>query len=75
MRKVLDIAWRNGNEVVILGAFGCGAFSNPPAAVAQAMKTVAQEYRMRFETIEFAVYCSLRDDSNLRIFQNVLRNL
>ena len=75
MRKVLDIAWKSGNEVVILGAFGCGAFSNPPLAVAQAMKAVVQEYRMRFETIEFAVYCSPRDDSNFRIFQNVLGKL
>lgn len=75
MRKVLDIAWKNGNEVVILGAFGCGAFSNPPLIVAQAMKAVVQEYRMRFETIEFAVYCSPRDDSNFRIFQNVLGKL
>lgn len=75
MRKVLDIAWKNGNEVVILGAFGCGAFSNPPLAVAQAMKAVVQEYRMKFETIEFAVYCSPRDDSNFRIFQNVLGKL
>lgn len=48
MRRVLEIAWAKGNEVVILGAFGCGAFRNPPAVVAQAMKTVVQEYRMRF---------------------------
>ena len=75
MRKVLDIAWKNGNEVVILGAFGCGAFSNPPLAVAQAMKAVVQEYRMKFETIEFAVYCSPRDDSNFRVFQNILGSL
>lgn len=75
MRKLLDIAWKYGNEVVILGAFGCGAFSNSPMAVAQAMKTVVQEYRMKFETIEFAVYCSARDDSNFRVFRNILGNL
>ena len=72
MRKVLEIAWRKGNEIVILGAFGCGAFRNPPAVVAQAMKTVVQEYRMRFETIEFAVYCSTQYDTNYRVFQQVL---
>ena len=75
MRRVLEIAWRKGNEVVILGAFGCGAFRNPPAVVAQAMKTVVQEYRKNFETIEFAVYCSLRDDENYRVFQQVLGGL
>ena len=72
MRRVLEIAWAKGNEVVILGAFGCGAFRNPPAVVAQAMKTVVQEYRMRFETIEFAVYCGAQYDTNYRVFQQVL---
>ena len=75
MKRVLEIASAKGNEVVILGAFGCGAFRNPPSIVAQAMKTVVQEYRMKFETIEFAVYCSPRDDSNYRVFQRVLGGL
>ena len=52
--------------------FGCGAFRNPPAVVAQAMKTVVQEYRMRFETIEFAVYCPTQYDTNYRVFQQIL---
>ena len=72
MRKVLEIAWRKGNEIVLLGAFGCGAFRNPSAVVAQTMKTVVQEYQMRFETIEFAVYCGAQYDTNYRIFQQVL---
>ena len=75
MRKVLEIAWRKGNEVLVLGAFGCGAFRNPPMVVAQAMKTVVQEYRKNFETIEFAVYCSSRDDANYRVFQSVLGDM
>lgn len=75
MRRVLEIAWRKGNEVVILGAFGCGAFRNPPAVVAQAMKTVVQEYRKNFETIEFAVYCSTQYDANYRVFQQTLGGL
>ena len=75
MKQVLEIASAKGNEVVILGAFGCGAFRNPPSIVAQAMKTVVQEYRMKFETVEFAVYCSTRDDFNYRVFQQVLGGL
>ena len=63
------------NEVVILGAFGCGAFRNPPAVVAQAMKTVAQEYRKNFEAIEFAVYCGTQYDTNYRVFQQILSGL
>ena len=75
IHRVLDIAWKKENEVVILGAFGCGAFRNPPTVVAQAMKTVVQEYRKNFETIEFAVYCSTQYDANYCIFQQVLGGL
>lgn len=71
-RRILGIAASEGNEVVILGAFGCGAFSNPPDIVAEAMKTVVQEYRSFFEAVEFAVYCPPRDDSNYRVFEWVL---
>ena len=75
MHKVLEIAACKGNEIMILGAFGCGAFWNSPMVVAQAMKTVVQEYRKNFEIIEFAVYCSPRDDANYRVFHSVLGGL
>lgn len=75
IRKVLEIASRKGNTVIILGAFGCGAFCNPPQVVAQAMKTVVKEYRTRFEIIELAVYCTAKDDTNYRVFQSILGNL
>lgn len=71
MRKVLRIAAEKGNGVIILGAFGCGAFANPPEVVASAMKNVVQEFRYQFKTIEFAVYCSPRDDSNYQVFRRV----
>ena len=71
MRKVLEIAANKENDVVILGAFGCGAFCNPPLIVAQSMKNVVQEFQTCFDTIEFAVYCSPRDDSNYRVFKKI----
>lgn len=72
MRRILSIVAAEGNEVMILGAFGCGAFRNPPEIVAEAMRTVIQEYRSFFEAVEFAVYCPPRDDSNYRVFERVL---
>lgn len=72
MRRILDIAVAAGNEVIILGAFGCGAFANPPQVVARAMKNVIREYMHRFKVIEFAVYCPPKDDSNYKIFKQVL---
>lgn len=72
LERILDIALAGENDVVILGAFGCGAFQNNPEIVALAAKEVVKEYRKYFDAIEFAVYCSPRDDSNYRIFKRVL---
>lgn len=65
---VLDIARYAKSEVVILGAFGCGAFANPPELVAKAMHASIDEHKYDFETIELAVYCPLRDTSNYEVF-------
>lgn len=72
-RKILEAAAKNKNEVVILGAFGCGAFMNKPEVVAGAYKQLMGEFQNAFEIIEFAVYCSPRDDSNFRIFEQILK--
>lgn len=72
-RKILEAATANKNEVVILGAFGCGAFMNKPEVVANAYKQIIEEFKNAFETIEFAVYCSPRDESNFKIFSDILK--
>ena len=65
---VLDIARYAKSEVVILGAFGCGAFANPPELVAYAMNAAINEHKYDFKTIELAIYCSPRDTSNYEVF-------
>lgn len=72
LRRILNIAAAEENEVVILGAFGCGAFLNPPRIVARAMKNVVKERRYDFKRIEFAVYCPPRDDSNYKMFERIM---
>ncbi|MBR6477153.1 MAG: TIGR02452 family protein [Lachnospiraceae bacterium] len=72
LRRILDVAVATGEEVVILGAFGCGAFQNDPQAVATAAGNVLADYMHAFETIEFAVYCSPRDERNYDIFKQVI---
>ena len=68
INRVLDIARYAKSEVVILGAFGCGAFANPPELVAKAMHASIDEHKYYFETIELAIYCPLRDTSNYEVF-------
>ncbi len=73
LRRILDVAVLEGDEVVILGAFGCGAFANSPDVVALAAKNVIEDYIKAFKVIEFAVYCSPRDDRNYKTFDRVLK--
>ncbi len=56
-RQVLNVAAANGADVVILGAFGCGAFKNNPSVVAKAYADVLPDYRKQFKMIEFAIFC------------------
>lgn len=72
IRRIFTLAAVEGNEVLILGAFGCGAFQNPPEVVARVFRKVMEEYRFAFETIEYAVYCSERDKRNYEVFQETM---
>lgn len=75
LRRILDVALLEGNEVIVLGAWGCGAFCNSPEVVAQAARNVVKEYLYAFKVIEFAVYCSPRDEKNYQIFERLLKNI
>lgn len=72
LSRIMEVAVAGGNEVMILGAFGCGAFENNPEVVAKASKAVAEKYCSCFAVIEFAIYCSPRDEQNYRIFSRVI---
>lgn len=66
--QILRVAAANGVDALVLGAFGCGAFRNDPEAVAEAFFTVLEEYRHRFDLIEFAVYCRENETENFDAF-------
>ena len=53
VKKILDVAAKEGNEVIILGAWGCGAFKNPIEIVAKAFVNLVKNYD--FKTVEFAL--------------------
>lgn len=68
IRRIFKIAVANKNEVLILGAFGCGAFKNPPELVAKVFNKVMQDYLCYFDTIEYAVYHTEREVANYEAF-------
>ena len=71
-RHMLTAAAANGVDVLVLGAFGCGAFQNNPEVVARAYREILPEFDGRFIQIEFAVYCSPRDGRNYEAFRRIL---
>ena len=73
-KHILYIAKYHHIDVLVLGAFGCGAFRNNPEVVAKAYKDVLKEYGKCFDAIEFAIYCSPYDMSNYEIFNNILNS-
>ena len=70
-KHIFEVAIHHNIKVLVLGAFGCGAFRNNPAIVAKAYYDVLKEYYgVEFDRVEFAVYCSPQDDTNYRIFKD-----
>lgn len=72
--NILEVAVANDVDSIVLGAFGCGAFNNPPGLVAEAFYRVLVEkqYRNYFRRIVFAIKKNDRKNTNLQAFRMVL---
>ena len=75
VRRIYEVAAYEENEVLILGAFGCGAFRNPPELVAEVFRKVTEEYQHSFETIEFAIFCSSYETENYQAFRKAFGDM
>lgn len=71
-RHILGIAAENGDDILVLGAFGCGAFRNDPHIVARAYKELLPEFEGMFDEIVFAVYCTPDNTKNFDTFKRIL---
>lgn len=71
-RQIIAAAAANGAQVLVLGAFGCGAFKNDPAIVAQAYKNILPDYLHYFQTIEFAIYSRKYNSQNYNVFKEII---
>lgn len=72
IEKIFHVAIAGGAEVLILGAFGCGAFCNPPRVVAEVFAECTEKYRYYFDAIEYAVYHTEREKENYETFNRMM---
>lgn len=70
VKNIFEAARDNNVDYLILGAFGCGAFKNPPLIVAEAfLQTIKeQNYFKDFKQIVFAIKPTGVDCPNLSTF-------
>ena len=71
IRNILESAIDNDVDYLVLGAFGCGAFNNPPQLVAEAFRKllVDEGYGLCFEKVVFAIKTTGASRTNLDTFR------
>lgn len=72
IRSIFRVCYAQGAICLVLSAFGCGAFRNPPRHMAQLFKEVLaeEEFKNVFDTIVFAII----DDHNAHRSHNLRGN-
>ena len=73
IRNILEVAAAMDEKVLVLGAFGCGAFNNPPHLVAGVFREllIDKGYGRFFEKVIFAIKKNNEKNTNLMAFQQV----
>lgn len=72
MDKILQVAQSHGHKNIVLGAWGCGAFGNDPADVAELFKS-ALIVLPAFEHVTFAVYDTREPPVVYETFKEIFR--
>jgi len=71
-RQILAVAAANDVDILVLGAFGCGAFRNDPQVVAKAYANVLKDTKEFFDLVEFAIYCRDYETANYDAFKKTI---
>jgi len=76
IRMIFNVAHYQNHDSLVLSAFGCGAYGNPPRVIATLFKEVIEEYNQSFNIIAFAIIkdksWTAAQDQNFKIFERVL---
>lgn len=70
IKRIVEVARFGKCRVLVLGAFGCGAYRCDPVLVSQHFKTVLDHYGKYFDEILFPIYGS--NDKIVKIFSHTL---
>ena len=73
VRNIFRVALMHGHDSMVLGAFGCGAFRNPPEEMAAIFHNVLDEseFKNKFRLVTFAIIDDHNSDNrNLASFKN-----
>lgn len=75
IRNILEVAMANDTDILVLGAFGCGAFNNPPELVADVCREllIDKGYYRFFRKIAFAIKKNNSANTNLEAFVNAFQ--
>ena len=72
VRTIFRIALSHGHDALVLGAFGCGAFKNPPAEVAAIFHEILEEpeFKNKFRLVTFSIIEDHNSNNrNLKAFE------
>ena len=68
MESMYQLGILYNHDTLILGAFGCGVFRNPPHEVASIFKELNDKYKVYYKNIVFAII----GDNNYNIFKGII---
>ena len=71
---ILRVAAFYNTDIMITGAFGCGAFKAPPDIVAAGWEKALETYRTCFDYTAFAIYTNDHERNNFRAFRDEFMN-
>lgn len=72
IKLIFETAILYGNDSLVLGALGNGAYNNPPKHTAEIFRKVIGEYKKYFKYIAFAIISDKNDKyGNYNIYKNI----
>lgn len=70
IESIFQVAFKNNHDSIVLSAFGCGGFRNPPEHVSLLFEKAIKRWKHSFRLIRFCIFDDNHHKSNYDIFKN-----